>query len=68
MALIISPSTVSALPEPGTNLSDREKLELRNLMQERTRLLGLKKGESINALRTGGASATATISVLEITT
>ena len=27
----------------------------------------IKKGESINALRTGGASATATISVLEIT-
>ena len=42
------------IQEPGTNLSDREKLELRNLMQERTRLLGLKKGESSVSFSFGG--------------
>ena len=40
--------------EEGTNLSDREKLELRNLMQERTRLLGLKNGESSVSFSFGG--------------
>tara|TARA_R100000781_G_scaffold2489_1_gene4043 strand:+ start:310 stop:1659 length:1350 start_codon:yes stop_codon:yes gene_type:complete len=42
------------IQEQGTNLSDREKLELRNLMQERKRLLGLKKGESSVSFSFGG--------------
>ena len=53
--ILFNPGTgdIEILTE-GTNLSDREKLELRNLMQERTRLLGLKEGESSVSFSFGG--------------